>query len=184
MGSIEELIGTLLGFQSMPLPRGNRIALVTYSGAQAIMSIDLATDQGLFLARFTEKTQESLAGVIATPSKAQNPVDIFPDMMVHGFEKTATKILSALLEDDGVHAIIFISFALFGADIYLPLLEVIQERLTKPVFFSLLGAKDELESCRALLEENRIPFYPFPEMAIRVFANMWRYARSVGRSQQ
>ncbi len=181
MKGIDELIGTLMGFQCMPLPAGERIALVTYSGAQAIMSIDAATEEGLALAHFTKETQKRLAGVIATPSKAHNPVDIFPDIMAHGFEKTATEILRALLEDDGVHGIIFISFATFGADPYRPLVEVIQERLSKPVFFSLLGSKENVEACRAFLEEHRIPFYLFPEMAVRVFAHMWRYARRVRR---
>lgn len=47
MREIEELIGTLKGFQFVPLPRGNQFAFVTYSGAQAIMSIDEATDSGV-----------------------------------------------------------------------------------------------------------------------------------------
>jgi len=180
MQSIEELIATLIGFQFMPLPRGERLAFITYSGAQAIMSIDAATVEGLSAARFSKQTQESLARVIATPSKAQNPVDIFPDMMVHGFEKTSTEILQALLEDKGVNGIVFISFALLGADIYLPLVEVIKKRPTKPIFFSLLGTREDVDACRVLLEENRVPFYPFPETAIRVFAHMLRYARILG----
>lgn len=179
MGNIDELIGTLMGFQFMPLPRGDQIAFVTYSGAQAIMSIDAAIDSGLGLAHFSKETQKRLARVIATPSKAQNPVDIFPDMMVHGFEKTATEILCALLEDHGVHGIVFISFATFGTDLYKPLVEVIKKRLTKPVFFSVLGDKDELESCREFLEKHQIPSYLFPEMAVRVFAHMLQYARNM-----
>jgi len=181
MGGIDELIGTLMGFQCMPLPLGERIAVVTYSGAQAIMSIDAATEEGLGLAHFTKETRERLAEVIATPIKAQNPVDVFPDMMAHGFKRTATEILRALLDDHGVHGIIFISSAAFGANPFRPLVEVIHERLTKPVFFSLLGARENVEACRALLEEHRIPFYLFPEMAVRVFANMRRYARTVRR---
>ncbi len=182
MGSIEELIATLIGFQCTPLPPGNRIALVTYSGAQAIMSIDAATEGGLSLADFSEETQARLAGVIATPSKRGNPVDIFPDMMAHGFEKTASEILGALLEDEGVHGIFFISFATPEIEPYRPLVEVIQERPTKPVFFSLLGVREDVETCRAFLEENRIPFYLFPEMAVQVFRHMWRYAQTINGS--
>ena len=88
MAGVEELVETLLGFRCMPLPKGDKIAFITFSGAQAIMSIDAATDQGLGLASFAEETQERIAKVIATPSKAYNPVDIFPDMLAHGFEKT------------------------------------------------------------------------------------------------
>ncbi len=177
MGGIDELIGTLKGFQWMPLPKGERIALVTYSGAQAIMSIDVAVQESLRVARFAKETQEKLARVIATAPKAQNPIDIFPDMMVHGFEKISLEALEALLEDDGVHAIFFISFAIGGSEAYRPVVDLIQQKRTKPVFFSLLGKKMDVEASRELLEANRIPFYLFPDSGVRVVANMWRYAK-------
>jgi acetyltransferase len=170
------------GFQDMPLPRGPRIALVTYSGGQAIMSIDTAVREGLRVARFKDATLERLSRVISTRSKAQNPVDLYPDMNTHGFEKTATEILEALLEDEGVDGIIFISFAMFGAEPYVPVIDLIRARRVKPVFFSLLGSKEDVESCRAFLEGHQMPFFLFPEMGVRVMAHMWRYARRIGEA--
>jgi acyl-CoA synthetase (NDP forming) len=175
--AIEEFIGTLRGFLNMPLPRGGRIAWVTYSGAQAIMSIDAAVEEGLEVAQLGEATREKLSRVIATPSKAKNPVDLFPDMLAHGFEKTATEILQALLEDDGVDGIIFISFAIFGPEPYHPVVDLLQGRCHKPVFFSLLGAKKDMEASQSFLEEHHIPCFDFPEMAVRVLAHMRKYAR-------
>ncbi|MBW1703226.1 MAG: CoA-binding protein [Deltaproteobacteria bacterium] len=179
MGGVEELIGTLMGFRCMPLPKGNKIAFITFSGAQAIMSIDAATDEGLGLARFAKDTKEKMAKVIATPSKAHNPVDIYPDMLAHGFEKTTVEILRAMLDDDGVNGIIFISFSSSDNKAYLPIVEVIQERKKKPVFISLLGDRESGETNRVFLEDHRIPCYPFPETAVRVFSNMWKYAQNV-----
>lgn len=175
--NIDQLMAALMGFRCMPLPKGGRIALVTFSGAQAIMSIDTATDEGLSLARFSGETRKRIAEVISSQSKAMNPVDIFPDMMVHGFEKTSTEILRALLTDDGVDGIIFISFATPDVEPYRPLVEVIQENLRKPVLFSLLGEKESMERCRVFLEGNRIPIFLLPEMGVKVFSLMWRYAR-------
>jgi acyl-CoA synthetase (NDP forming) len=181
---IDELVSTIIGFQCMPLPRGNRVAFVTYSGAQAIMSIDAAEEAGLRLARFSESTREVLSGVIAAPSKARNPVDIYPDMMTHGFEKTAGEILRGLLDDDDVHGIIFISFATAETEPYRPLIDLIRERNTKPVFFSLLGTAEDVEVCRTFLKEKGIPFYLYPEMGVRVFSHMRRYAEHREKSDQ
>ena len=175
--NIDQLMAVLMGFRCMPLSKGGRIALVTFSGAQAIMSVDIATDEGLSLARFASETRKMIAKVISSRSKSMNPVDIFPDMMVHGFEKTCTEILHALLTDDGVDGIIFISFAMPDVEPYRPLVEVIQENLKKPVFFSLIGEKGDMEGCRAFLEGNRIPMFLLPEMGVKVFSHMWRYAR-------
>jgi acetyltransferase len=177
---IGDLVASLMAFEDLPLPKGPRIAFVTYSGAQAIMCIDTAVDLGMEVARFSESTRERLSGVIATASKAKNPVDLYPDMNVHGFEKTSTEIVGALMEDDGVDAVVFISFAMFGADLYRPVVEIIEENRTKPVFFSLLGEKEHVEECRDLMQHHRIPFALFPETAVRVLGNMWRYARTQG----
>jgi acyl-CoA synthetase (NDP forming) len=181
MGGIEELVATLTGFRCMPLPSGPRIAIVTYSGAQAIMTIDTAVALGLELARFSPRTQEKLSRVIPTPSKWRNPVDIFPDMMSRGFQKTTTEIVGALLEDQGVHGVVFISYAV-SVDEIDPLIDVVRHCRTKPVFFSMLGARPDLDACRAELAKNSIPFYLFPETGVRVFAHMLRYAEQFRRS--
>jgi acyl-CoA synthetase (NDP forming) len=183
MGGIDELVATLKGFQWMPLPRGDRIALITYSGAQAIMSIDAAMQQSLRIARFTDETQEKLDRVIATRGKSRNPIDIFPDMMVHGFGKISVETVKALLEDDGVHAIFFISFAVAEVEEYRPVIDLIQEKRTKPVFFSLLGKKEDVEACKRLVEAARIPFYLFPDMGVRVLTHMCRYAQTGERAK-
>ncbi len=177
MTGIDDFVRTLKGFLNMPLPRGGRLAFVTYSGAQAIMSIDAAVEHGLQVARLGDTTREKISRVIAAPSKTKNPVDFFPDMLAHGFEKTSTEILKALLEDDGVDGIIYISFADSGPEIYQPMVDLLQKQPPKPVFFSLLGPKKDMETCQSFLEGNRVPCYDFPEYAVRVFAHMWRYDR-------
>ena len=174
---IDDFVRALKGFLNMPLPRGGRLAFVTYSGAQAIMSIDAAVDHGLQVARLEKSTREKISQVIATASKARNPVDIFPDWLAHGFEKTTTEILKALLKDKGVDGIIFISFADNREEIYRPVAELIKRERSKPVFFSLLGAKKDIDLCQNFLEGHQIPCYDLPEYAVRVFAHMWKYAR-------
>ena len=179
VSAIDEFVRTLRGFLKLPLPLGGRLALVTYSGAQAIMSIDAAVEEGLEVARFQEETKKRIARVIATPSKSANPIDLFPDMLAHGFEKTSLEILNALLDDREVDGIIFISFANFGEQPYRPIIEGLKGRVHKPVFFSLLGMKKDIEVSAAFLEEHGYPCFDLPEMAVRVFARMWQYKRTV-----
>jgi acetate---CoA ligase (ADP-forming) len=177
MSGIDEFIRNLWGFLHMPLPRGNKLAFVTFSGAQSILSIDAAIEAGLGVATLQDVTRQKISQVIQTPSKSRNPIDIFPDWLAHGFDKTAETILTALLEDDGVHGIVFINFAEAGDRLYHHVADVLRDHCTKPVFFSLLGAKRDIDAAQTFLQKNRIPCYDFPEMAVRVFANMRRYAR-------
>jgi len=183
MTGVDDFVRTLKGFLNMPLPQGGRLAFVTYSGAQAIMSIDAAVEQGLQVAHLKDTTRKKISGVIASPSKTHNPVDLFPDMLAHGYEKTSIEILKALLEDDGVDGIIWISFANRGPEIYGPMADFLLQERPKPVFFSLLGAQRDKEACEGFLEKNRVPCYDFPEDAVRAFAHMWRYRKVRKRNQ-
>lgn len=180
---IEEMISSLMGFEWMPLPKGNNIALVTFSGAQAIMSVDAAIKNNVSVATFSDKTTKALSKVIATPSKMQNPVDIFPDMMVHGFDKISTEILKALFNDNGVHGIVFISFAVSGDEPFHLLSTFINENPSKPVFVSLLGAKEDTRSAGDYLLKQKIPCVTYPEIAIQAFSHMWNYAKRGLRAQ-
>jgi acetate---CoA ligase (ADP-forming) len=174
----DEFLTTIMGFQWAPLPRGNRIALVTFSGAQAIMSVDQAADEGLVLAGFQSRTTERLSAIISTSPKRKNPVDMYPDMNTHGFEKTSTGIVEALLDDDGVDGIFFISFAVQGPEAMNPLVELVKQKAHKPFFVSLLGSVEGIARSRAYLMEREVPIFDFPETGIRVFSRMLRYARS------
>ncbi|MBT4268767.1 MAG: hypothetical protein HOK67_05305 [Deltaproteobacteria bacterium] len=182
MESIEEMMQTMMGFAWMPLPAGNKIALVTYSGAQAIMSIDAAMQAGLELAEFAPQTRDKISEVIATDAKSKNPIDIFPDMMAHGFEKTITRILSALFEDAGVHGIILINFAQSGAQMYQPVIDVWRQYRSKPLFVSLMGVRKDNREGGDFFLENEVPFYPYPEAGVRVFSKMWQYAKQKNKT--
>lgn len=178
---IDEMLAMIMGFQWAPLPKGKRIALVTFSGAQAIMSIDRAADRGLELARFKPETMDRLGTVISTAAKRINPVDTYPDMNIHGFEKTLLTILDALFDDDGVDGVFIISFAAYGSKPLEPLAAKVKKRADKPVFFSLLGDPAQEEECRKYLMDREIPIYSYPETGIDVFAGMWEYASRVRR---
>ncbi|MBU2549113.1 MAG: CoA-binding protein [Proteobacteria bacterium] len=180
--NVDQLLGDVMAFQWAPLPKGDRIALVTFSGAQAIMSIDQAMEEGLSVASFQPETLDRLSEVISTFPKRKNPVDIYPDMNVHGFEKTYTEIINALLDDDGVHGIFLISFAMFDPNMLRPLVEIIKARANKPVFFSLLGTAEGMAAAWDFLMSEQIPIYRFPEFAVQAFAHMWRFARSINQA--
>lgn len=175
--TIDEFIRTLRGFLNLPLPQGDRLAYVTYSGAQAIMSIDETAVLGMQVARLHSGTLERIGSVIATASKMKNPIDIFPDWLTSGYEKTATEVLRALLDDAGVDGVVFISFAEKNPDVYVSLANVVKSDGRKPVFVSLLGDAADKTLCERVLNAGGVPCFDYPEQAVRVFARMRRYAR-------
>ena len=71
----------------------------------------------------------------------------------------------------------FISFAVDGAQPFHVLADFINENGSKPVFVSLLGAKEDTRSTGDYLLRQKIPCVSYPESAIRAFSHMWNYAK-------
>ena len=85
-------------FASQPLPRGNRIGIVTASGGAGVLAIDAAAAAGLEVATFTEATLEKLANL--TPRMARNPVDLGPLMTISANPFSVPEQVLAQLEPD------------------------------------------------------------------------------------
>jgi len=94
-------------FASQPLPKGDRIAIITTSGSLGILALDEIERVGLRLAKFSESTYEKLTKK-AYPrfkwiSNLKNPVDVGPA----GPDMTIFSVKS-VLQDENVDAMIMI----------------------------------------------------------------------------
>jgi acetyltransferase len=102
--SLSELIDIPKVLATQPLPRGNRLAIVTISGGVGVMGIDAASTHGLTLARFSASTLEKLAAV--SPVLASNPVDLGPGLPAYqvpgGVASRFPAMVEAILDDENV----------------------------------------------------------------------------------
>jgi hypothetical protein len=76
VNTIEELFTLATAFTSQPLPRGNRVALLTNAGGPAIMATDAAVTLGLTLAPLEENTRRILRKKLPPECSVANPVDL------------------------------------------------------------------------------------------------------------
>ncbi len=91
--------------------RGDRVAVVTFTGAGGIILIDALTTCGLKLALLSPQTLAGTASLSPPWMKIQNPLDIWPALMVHGLDRACSTALRGVLEDPGVDGVICIAIA-------------------------------------------------------------------------
>ena len=77
--SLEELFDYALAFANQPLPRGNRVAIVTNAGGLGIMAVDASVRYGLEIAALNEATTEKLRQGLPPAANIHNPVDVLGD---------------------------------------------------------------------------------------------------------
>ena len=171
--TLEELFEYAVAFARQPLPKGDRVAIVTNAGGPGIMATDACVRYGLKLATFSKKTTESLREGLPPTAGLNNPVDIIGDAGRNRFSLA----IRTVLDDSNVDgAIVICTPQTMTAlkDIASVIADVAPEH-DKPIMTCFMAIRDISDSLK-VLDDARIPHYRFPEAAARAMSNMARYA--------
>jgi acetyl coenzyme A synthetase (ADP forming)-like protein len=165
--NLDALFDYVCAFSSQPLPRGDRVAIITNSGGPAVMAADAVEQTGLRLARLGGGAVEKLRGELPPAASTYNPIDVLGDAN----PKRYAAAVAASQQDDCVDATIVI---LTPHAMTQPL-ETIQEIGAqtdgdKPVLLVFLGELDG-----RLRGKLRLPIYSSPERAVAALHAMCEY---------
>lgn len=97
--SMEELFDYCSVLGTQPLPRSNRLAILTHSGGPGAAASDSADRNGLDLVGFSPSTIERLKPLVPHTASVRNPVDLTFSRNYGDYMATLPRIL---LEDDNV----------------------------------------------------------------------------------
>jgi len=166
---VDEMGDLARAFINVPPLKGNRIGIITHTGAGGIMALDALSQNGFEPARLSPRTVDNLKHLFPVWSPPTNPVDMLAAAITHGYGKVYRESLTALLEDDNVDAILCICG--------IPTLKAIQQVAdgkAKPVITWITGEWDETLLPK-VKETGHKAIYPTPERAIRALAALREY---------
>jgi acetyltransferase len=155
-----------------PIPRGDRVCILTNGGGPAILATDAAVDEGLRIAALGEGTRRKLARFLPEESSVGNPID----MIASAGPKEYEKALDLVLGDKGVDMVIVI----FVPPILVEPKEVVRgvaraaRGHDKPVLCVLMAEDRYYEEIPHEIEDAP-PLYRFPEDTVRALSAINRY---------
>lgn len=172
--TIDELFDYATALASQPLPRDNRIVILTNAGGPGIMATDVCVNLGLELAEYEPHTREALQKIVPAESNPNNPLDLLAGA-THENYRTA---LDILLQDQNVNAALVINVPPIMVDPVKVATAVseVAGKYGKPVLGCFMGVKDILRTIQET-SQSIIPLYAFPESAARALSGMVRYSR-------
>jgi len=173
--TIQELFDCAQATAFEPLPRGNRLAIVTNGGGPAVLAADLLEQRGGTLSILSPQTLEILHQTLSKHWKQSNPVDVMGDATA---EQYRTAVRACLLDHnvDALLAILTVQSITDAAAITRAVAAETKNNHQKPFYAAWMGINSAREG-RAILEENKIPWYPFPERAVAAFMHLAQYRR-------
>ena len=157
--TIAELFDYAALYTTQPLPRGNRVAIITNAGGPGIMATDAAVRHGLKLAELSEATKDKLRAALPPTASLRNPVDVIGDARADRYKAAVRTVL----EDENVDMGIVILTPQSMTDIE-ETAAVVPEAvkgIDKPVVCSFMGASDVAPGV-AILREAGVPNYRLP----------------------
>lgn len=170
--TIGELFYCAEALAKQPLPKDNRLTIITNAGGPAALSVDTLVRRGGILAPLSEKIMEQLNKVLPSPWSHANPVDILGDATAERYEK-ALDILTKNPESDGI-LIIFTPQAMSEPTQTAQFIASRKLSPEKPIYASFMGG-EMVEEANQILSKASIPNFRFPDTAARVFNYGYQY---------
>jgi len=182
--NVDEMFDVAISFANMPLPKGNRVAIVSEGGGDNSVAADNAEHFGLEVPVLPQATQEKIRPFLLAGMPASNPIDYGgtaeenPDMI--------NKVVEALMEEQGIDSVYVTGF--FGGfkEIIAPHVGELEEKTSrelvrlmrqygKPIAVHTSFAQAPFPSM-GILAESGVLLTPSSERAAQCLAIMAKFA--------
>ena len=176
--TMEELFNTAVAFAHQPIPKGNRIAIVTNGGGAGVMATDSAISEGLEVPKLADTTIQRLKSFLPPEAGMMNPIDVLGDAT----EDRYYIAIRSALEDPNVDGLIVIVIPQLSAPMerVAKVITEVAPDYGKPVLVSMMSLGD-ISKVTKILDEKGIPNYRLPEAATRAMARLGQFAQWLNR---
>ena len=156
-----------------PLPKGNRVQIITNGGGFGIVAADQIISNGLKLAKPSKKTLEKIRAYIPQIT-SENPMDLLGDATAFRYKKA----ISELVIDPNVD--ILLVLALFNLPTLqeknLWVMKKAKKTTNKPIIVCSIGS-DYTERYLKKIEKAGFTTFEYPGLAARALKEMATYAK-------
>ena len=173
--TIEELFDAANLLANQPIPKGDRVGIVTNAGGPGILAADALEANGLVVPGLSEDLQARIKEKLAPEASARNPVDLIASGGPDEFAHATTLILDSEEVDSLI--VIYVPVSQEGADEVAAALRRCQAEYDGPV--TLLSVFMQADGAGQALAGERgarsIPSYMFPEDGALALARAVRH---------
>lgn len=170
--TFEALLDFGAAFALQPLPRGNRVLIITNAGGPGIMAADAIENAGLQVATLSRNTAMALRQKLPEEARTGNPVDVLGDADTEQY----VEAINTAQRDPEVDAIIIIltpQAMTSSAETARAMASSINGG--KPVLAVFMGGDDVISGRQELVAAG-LPDYPSPDRAVAALKAMYEYA--------
>ena len=162
-------------FSTQPLPKGNRIAVITLAGSVGVVVSDLCASFGLELPKLAPETTDKLKDMFDTP--VGNPVDLYFSVTKIGFTKTLETTFPDAFKDPNIDAavIILAGFEYTKEAVEKKIIQKIVREIGKPVVICMIVGYNKYKN--VIMDEmgKDLPVFPSLYSGVKALSKLCEY---------
>ena len=178
--SLKNLFATAKVFANCPIPKGDRVAIITNSGGPGIMATDAVCEYGMQMAKITDETKEKLRSFLPSAASVKNPIDMIASAPIEHYKQT----LETVIADPNVDMIMVIYLPFLGLkdiDVAKAVMEIKAANPQKPVI-GVFMTKSEFFTALSDMDVN-MPFFMYAEEAADGFNRLNQQRKWIERPE-
>ncbi|MBQ7764604.1 acetate--CoA ligase family protein [bacterium] len=178
--SLKNLFSTAKVFANCPIPKGNRVAIITNSGGPGIMATDAICENGMEMAPITEETKAKLRSFLPAAASVKNPIDMIASAPIEHYTQT----LETVIADENVDMIMVIYLPFLGLkdiDVAKALMEIKAKNPQKPIIGVFMTKSDFFTSISEM--DVNMPFFMYAEEAAEGFLRLDQQRKWIERPE-
>ncbi len=178
----DELCQAALAFAAQPLPKGNRVAIVTNTGGHGIIAADGCIEAGLQVPPLSDSARAALKAGLLPEASASNPVDVLATAGPGHYGLALTEIM----KDPGTDAVLVNFITPFFVDCEGVAREIVRACAERKKTVAAVIMTDKAQQAKTLeiIKDGGIPVYDFPETAAKALGAMSRLAEYRSREKE
>ncbi|MDD3436172.1 MAG: acetate--CoA ligase family protein [Candidatus Gastranaerophilales bacterium] len=160
--SLKNLFDTAKVFSNCPIPKGDRVAIITNSGGPGIMATDAVCEYGLQMAQISDATKDKLISFLPAAASVKNPIDMIASAPIDHYKQT----LETVIADENVDMIMVIYLPFMGLkdiDVAKAVMEIKNLYPEKPVLGVFMTTSSFFTEISNM--EVNMPFFMYAEEA-------------------
>ena len=173
------LINAAVAFGSQPVPKGNRVGIITNTGGPAVIATDILVDAGLTLPPLSKKTQSLLSEKLYPEASVSNPVDV----LATGTADHYLACLEAMMADDSFDCVLvnFVTPFFVDTESIAGAIAQVNQQQIKPMVCNLMTDRRQWAETEAILKAGGVPCFALPSDAARALGALVRYRNILDR---
>jgi acetyltransferase len=172
-----EMVRAAMAFASQPIPKGNRVGIITNTGGPAVIASDVLVDFGIEVPKLSEAAIARLRDTQFPEAALENPIDVVATAGGPQFRAA----LEVMLDEEQIDCIYinFVTAPFTDTDAVAREIVAVNRQRRKPLVCNFMTnlKLERFQQTQAILKEGEVPCYANPGDAARALGALVRYGR-------